>query len=199
MFGLPPQAARFFPDTPGGIYLDSPPAAPGSGYVFAFGNSDRDFDTLLEAAADIPRKVVILSQAWTPPERLPANVEFIGDRLPQPRLMELMAGAEAVVIPVKSHFVAAGQNAMLEVMCLAKPLVVTSGLSTLEHAEHGVDALFCPPRDARALAAAVGRLLDDPGAARAMGLEARKRALELPKRQVGIFIEELDRVLRARA
>lgn len=195
MLGIPPEAIRFFPDTPGSAFLESERTFAASDYVFAFGNSDRDFDSLVKAAPDIARPVVILSQTYRPRLPLPDNVTCIGRRLPQTELLELIGRAAVVVIPLKSHFVAAGQNAMLEVMCLSKPMVVTSNLTTMEHATNGRDALFHPPRDAQALAASVRALLDDPALALAMGREARRRALALPGRQVEIFLEELVRVL----
>jgi glycosyltransferase involved in cell wall biosynthesis len=40
----------------------------------------------------------------------------------------------------------------------------------------GVDGIVGPPDDPAAIAAAAGRLLADPAAAAAMGLEARRRA-----------------------
>ena len=196
MFHIPQEAIRFFPDTAGGIYLDAEMPCAVSDYVFAFGNSDRDFDTFLEAAPAIPRPMILLSQNYTPSAPLPANVTRIAQRLPIKELKELIGCAAVVVIPVKSHFVAAGQNAMLEVMCLARPLVVTTNLTTLEHATHEHDALFIPPRDPGALARAVNRLLEDPLLASRLGECARHTATALPEEQVQIFIEEIDRLFR---
>jgi glycosyltransferase involved in cell wall biosynthesis len=139
--------------------------------------------------------VVILSQSYAPSQPLPPNVTFMSHRVPLAKLQDLISRAAVVVIPIKSHFVAAGQNAMLEVMCLSRPLVVTSNLTTLEHATHGRDALFHSPRDPQDLARAVRNLLDDPEMAAAMSRQARKRAVALPEEQETIFLEELDRIL----
>jgi glycosyltransferase involved in cell wall biosynthesis len=200
MFHIPSDEILFFPDTPGGGYLTAAAPEPGarSDYVFAYGNSDRDFDALIAAAPDIASRIVILSQNYAPPAVLPPNVTFISRRIPLDELKDLIARAAVVVIPTKSHFVAAGQNAMLEVMCLKRPLVVTSNLTTLEHATHGVDALFYPPRDREALAAAVNRLLGDPALAKAMGENARRAAVTFPEKEARIFLDVLDRLLKRR-
>lgn len=200
LFHIPHDEIVFFPDTPGWAYMaaELPESAAQSDYIFAYGNSDRDFDTLMEAAPDIPRRVVILSQNYAPQKELPSNVTFISRRIPLDELRDLIARAAVVVIPIKSHFVAAGQNAMLEVMCLKRPLVVTSNLTTLEHATHGADALFYPPRDREALTAAVNRLLGDSTLAATLGENARRSAVTFPEKQAAFFLGVLDRLLKRR-
>lgn len=193
MFAIPPDRILFLPDTAGGKFM-TPRQYPEEAYVFAYGNSDRDFDTLLAAAPAISGPVTILSQKWRPSVPLPANVTVITRHLPQEELIERIAQARVVVIPIKSHHVAAGQNAMLEVMCLSRPLVVTSNMTTLEHAQDGREALFHPPGDAVALAKAVNRLIEDQPLARTLGQNARRAALAFPERQVEIFLEVLKRL-----
>lgn len=196
MFDLPASRVHFFPDTAGGAYMDAEPTpCGGSDTIFAYGNSDRDFDTLLEAAPRIPGRVVILSQNYTPSVPVPANVTCIGHRVPLDELMTMIAQAAVVVIPIKSRFVAAGQNAMLEVMSLSRPMVVTTGLATVDHAVDGREAVFCPAQDPAALADAVTGLLARPEEARRMGEAARKAALAFPERQVAIFATVLQQLL----
>ncbi len=193
MFTISERSIMFFPDCPGGSFLNPPPYTE-AGYVFAYGNSDRDFDTLMAAARDISSPVVILSQNWQPSGPLPANVRVISHRIPQEELIEYIAKAQVVVIPIKSYFVAAGQNAMLEVMSLARPLVVTSNMTTLEHARDSHDVLFHVPGDTKGLAQAVNRLLNDSQLAENLGENARKTALAFFERQVEIFQNVLGRL-----
>jgi glycosyltransferase involved in cell wall biosynthesis len=73
-------------------------------------------------------------------------------------------------------------NVLLEAAACARPMVATDVPGCREVVESGVTGLLVPARDAAALAAAIGQLLDDPGLARQMGLRAR----ELAEREFGI-------------
>jgi glycosyltransferase involved in cell wall biosynthesis len=66
-------------------------------------------------------------------------------------------------------------NAVLEAMAMETPLVATDVGGTRELAIPGLHGLIVPPRDARALEAAVVAALDDPAAARARARAARDR------------------------
>jgi glycosyltransferase involved in cell wall biosynthesis len=68
-------------------------------------------------------------------------------------------------------------NVILEAMASGLP-VVASGISGIPLAvEDGVTGLLVPERDPPALAQALGRLLDDPVAARRMGERGRAKAV----------------------
>ena len=64
---------------------------------------------------------------------------------------------------------------LLEFMDAGKPIVATHVGGVPEVIENRVHGVLVPPRDEAALAAAVGRLLRDPDAARDMGARARER------------------------
>ncbi len=175
MFGFPRDRIRFFPDEPTANFMrefDHPV----KNYVFAYGNSDRDFDTVLAAARGLPLDVVILSQAYAPTGDVPANVTIISERVPEEKLIELGASAKIVVLPLKSRDVAAGQNTMLEVMSLGRPLIATENLASLEYGREGETCLFCRPNDAEDLRGKIRRLLDNPEQADAMGRAGKTSA-----------------------
>jgi glycosyltransferase involved in cell wall biosynthesis len=67
-------------------------------------------------------------------------------------------------------------QAILQAMLCALPIVTTPVGAILEAVSDNSSALVVAPRDAGALASAVGRLLDDPGLAAALGATARRRA-----------------------
>ena len=67
-------------------------------------------------------------------------------------------------------------QAILQAMLCALPIVTTPVGAILEAVSDNSSALVVAPRDAGALASAVGRLLDDPGLAAALGAAARRRA-----------------------
>jgi glycosyltransferase involved in cell wall biosynthesis len=64
----------------------------------------------------------------------------------------------------------------LEAMACGVPVVGSAVGGLLDTVDHGATGLLVPPRDPAAVAAAVGRLLDDPARRAAMGAEAAARA-----------------------
>ena len=67
----------------------------------------------------------------------------------------------------------------IEVMACATPLVATTAGALPEVVgPDGVAALHVAPGDPEALAAAVGRLMDDPALARRLGAAGRARVVE---------------------
>ncbi len=193
--GLDKEATAFYPDEPPSQFLDRPDAPSGE-YVFAYGNSDRDFETLLAAAGRVGREIVLLSQSFAFPAPLPGNVRAIRHRVPEEELARLIQGAAVVAVPTGNRALAAGQNAMLEAMALGRPVVAAANVAVLEYSAPGEAALFYEPGDAAGLVLALRQLLDDPEAARAMGRRGRERARRILEEQPGRFLDLLGRLLR---
>ncbi len=86
--------------------------------------------------------------------------------------------------------------ALLEAMLASKPIVATNVSSIPEIVADGETGLLVPPDDAAALAAAVTRLLDDPGT---FGEEGRRRAhsqfsvARMTDRTLGVYETALRR------
>lgn len=68
---------------------------------------------------------------------------------------------------------------VIEAMMMGKPVVATDIRGCREEVVDGETGWLVPVRNAAALAAAIGRCLRDPDAARAMGARGRERALAL--------------------
>ena len=68
-------------------------------------------------------------------------------------------------------------NAVVEAQLAGRPVVATAVQGHCETVAHGSTGLLVPPSDPHALAAAVGRLLGDPGLARRLA-EAGRRSAE---------------------
>jgi len=68
---------------------------------------------------------------------------------------------------------------VLEAMALGRPVVGTATGGTVEQIEDGVTGFLVPPDDPQAMAAAVERLLENPGLAAQMGEAGRKRCSSL--------------------
>ena len=68
-------------------------------------------------------------------------------------------------------------NVVLEAMASGRPVVATAIAGLDEIVEAGRTGILVPPRDPRALAGAILKLLDDRGLAARMGTAGRKRVL----------------------
>ena len=186
--GLDPGATAFYPDEPPSQFLDRPETPPGS-YVFAYGNSDRDFASLLAVADRLGREVVILSQTYAFPEPLPGVVRPIRTRVSEDALIELIEGAAVVVVPTGNRALAAGQNVLLEAMALGRAVVAAANVAVCTYCGPGDGALFYEPGDRAGLLAHLQCLLDDPPLARDMGRRGREAARRMAKAQPGRFLE----------
>jgi glycosyltransferase involved in cell wall biosynthesis len=69
-------------------------------------------------------------------------------------------------------------NKVYQAAAVGRPLVTRDGPGLREVLEPGTHCLACPPGDVDALAAAVGRLLDDRALAERLGRAARTRVVE---------------------
>lgn len=144
---------------------------------------EKDHATLLEAcrrlAARFPRVRTVLlgdgplrdriaAEAAAPP--LAGLVHLVGVRADA---SELMAAADLLVLSSRVEGI---PGVLLEAAARTVPAVATDVGAVCEVLADGRTGLLVPPGDPTALAAAVGRLLDDPHERRAMGTAARERA-----------------------
>ena len=146
--------------------------------------AQKGFGTLLEAAArwqrrdPVPLLVIAGDGPLGPALRAQAaaagtEVRFLG---PRPDVPVLLAAADVVVVPSSWE----GQPLIVqEALRAGRPLVASraGGIADLTGAD---GALLVPPGDPEVLAAAVTRLVDDPGEAAALAAAARRRAAALP-------------------
>jgi len=103
------------------------------------------------------------------------HVEWISG-VPDQRIVELYSECSVACVP--SLYEGFSLPA-IEAMSSAAPLVVTTGGALPEVVGHdGVGALLVDPGNPDALAAALGRVLDDPAFAQELGNNARSRVLE---------------------
>ena len=191
MFNIERSRICFFPDSPA-LYLFQQTTTAEKNYIFAYGNSDRDFDTLVKAGRLFAKPIRILSQQYMPAQALPDNIELITRRVSFQELIALTAQARMVVLPLEAYEVAAGQNTMIETMALGRPLIVTANLATTYYARHGESALFFEPQDAAALARHMRYLWQQPESAADLGRQAKIKARACVDDATAIFYKVLE-------
>jgi glycosyltransferase involved in cell wall biosynthesis len=99
-------------------------------------------------------------------------VTFAG-RVPYARAPEMHNSLDIAVFPSVEDSESFGVS-VIEAQACARPVVVSRVGGLPEVIIEGETGLIVPPRDARALASAIGLLLDDPARAAAMGLAGRR-------------------------
>jgi glycosyltransferase involved in cell wall biosynthesis len=100
---------------------------------------------------------------------LSEQIEFRGDINDVPTLLR---DADIYVQP---SFQEGMPNSVLEAMAAGLPIVATHVSGNVDLVTDGDNGLLVPPGDAAALAAAIGRLLEDPALAQRMGQRSRLR------------------------
>jgi glycosyltransferase involved in cell wall biosynthesis len=169
---------------------------PKGDYLFAYGNSDRDYETLIGAVKNLSVPVIILSRTFFPKVPLPKHIKHIHQPIPEKDLIRYLAGARAVVLPITHPTVAAGQFAMLETMAVGRPLIVSANVATLEYACHGETALFFNSRDVSALQRLIIFVLQHPKKAEEIGQRAKAAVAHLPDQQVEVFCKLLQNIIK---
>jgi glycosyltransferase involved in cell wall biosynthesis len=147
---------------------------------------EKDHTTVLRAihrlARHVPRVKLLLIGDGPERDRLrrlavaldiEERVVFAGSRADAP---ELLGCADVVVLA--SRTIECFPYAILEAMAMRRPAVCTAVGGLPEMIEDGVTGYLVPPRDPRALAEALGRVLSTEDRGRKMGEAARRRLEE---------------------
>jgi hypothetical protein len=121
--------------------LAAPAPEPGD-YIFAGGNSHRDYEPLVEAARQMPDlKFLIATSRLRSGPGLPSNVT-VRD-VPHAEFVQLMRAARAVVVPMRPMRTrAAGQQTYLNAMLLRKPTVIKDSFAVHDHVRDKENALI---------------------------------------------------------
>jgi glycosyltransferase involved in cell wall biosynthesis len=138
----------------------------------------RDFELLLAIAARRPElsfRIVATADRVRALGRPPANVAVEAD-VPLEVVRERLARARVVALPVRENSYSGATTTLLQGMAMAKPVVVsrTDAVATGYGLEDGVNCRLVAPGDADVFESALGELLANPSAARALGARARE-------------------------
>jgi len=179
-FALQPADERFW----------RPQGTPVEDMICSVGSESRDYATLVAAVRglDVQTEVAVgaivlntgdvradLSSAVRPLATgdLPSQLR-VRQQLDNQELRTLYARSRFVVVPLEDVEFDAGVTVIAEAMAMGKAVIVTRARGQRDLVREGETGLHVPPRDPRALRAAIEYLLGDPAAAERMGRAARE-------------------------
>jgi glycosyltransferase involved in cell wall biosynthesis len=164
----------------------------GGDYVLCLGRSMRDFDTFLDAMAQLPYPAAITSpdaalfaqhgaRFTRDLAALPANVRVLEDDGSDESLMRIVRNAKMVVLPIlKTSMVASGISTALNTMILGKCVIGSEGPGMSDVFDGG-EVLVAPPEDAGALAEVIRRAWEDD----ALRLQTAAKGFQYARRAGG--------------
>jgi glycosyltransferase involved in cell wall biosynthesis len=173
-FGWPERKVVFVPFHSDQEFLDRR-AEPEEDYIIAAGRSYRDYATLATAVSGTGiRTLIVCGRGGTGVTTLPQEIEQVVE-IPLAQLINLMAKARVVVLPLEDRRISTGQTVLLQAMALGRPVIATRTAGTEDYIEANVSGILVPPRDAAALRAAIELLWNDAGSRSAIGRAARRQ------------------------
>ena len=164
-FGIPAQRFVFIPYHTTLRHFTHPSgcALPAEKYVFAGGDTHRDYPTLCKAVAGLNVRVVIAARDRSAFQdiQVPPNVEII--TTDPGGFLHLMLHAYINVVPLQEGTLrSAGQQTFLNAMALGTAVIVTDVEGGSDYVDNWVNGVLVEAGNAPALRAALVRLLNDP-------------------------------------
>jgi glycosyltransferase involved in cell wall biosynthesis len=169
--------------------------------VCSAGQLLRDYDCLIDACREQPVRVRIaagspwISKELRPRKSLPANVQW--GRYGRFELRELYARSACAVVPLFENDYQTGISTILEMMAMKKCVIATRTRGQTDTIVDGVNGLYVPPGDRRALRDAIRWVLEHPAEAAKMG-EAARRFIEKDA-SLDLFVARIADSVRASA
>lgn len=145
--------------------------------------SYKGYDVLIRATRDVDGQATIIGEGPLLPEMqqlatelgVADRVHFAG-RLPRGEIKQLFHAAQVFAFPSVTEAEAFG-IVQVEAMAAGLPIVNTDLATTVPLvARHDLEALTVAPGDAKALAVALNRILDEPALAQRLGAAGQARA-----------------------
>ncbi len=193
MFQFPEERISFFPDGPRAELVSYSQPSPEE-FIVSYGNSDRDFEVLTAIADQLALPLFIISQKLSKEQPCGENVTVINDFLPYDELFSYISRARCVIVPLQFYNVAAGQNSMLEVMMLTRPLIISQNIAIKDYGRDGETMLLFEPGNKKELFEKISWVLSHRDEAEQMAARGREYAVALLDGAVGCFFDLLERV-----
>lgn len=133
-----------------------------SKYLASLGSSGRDFDSLFEVARNSHLPVVLVTHPHCLEGReIPENV-WVRTSLDQGDYLNVLEGAEALVLPLANDKTACGQMTVVQARRLGVPVLTTRCVGTVDYVHDGVDGRLLEVGDTKAWVEVVRKVNSDP-------------------------------------
>jgi glycosyltransferase involved in cell wall biosynthesis len=155
------------------------------GYLFAGGNYDRDYRTLVEAVRPLgvpvwiatTRRNELLNGVNVPPHIRVEGTTHAGFR-------QALAGAKLVVVPMQGGLLhSGGQQTLLNAMVMGKPTIAVGRAWAEDFLTHGDNGLIVDYEDVQGLRDAIRWVLEHPGEAQRLAERGRALAQQFTTRR----------------
>lgn len=156
----------------GGLGRPAPERLQDKGYIFCGGRTNRDFDTVLEAAATLKARTILVVGEDTRFGRDVPECVTVLRNISDGKFQSLIEQARIVVISLKRPDISSGQVVLMQALRCGKPTVISATAGIEDYVADGVDVLLFRPGSAQDLSARLRSLLGDAGLRRAMGTAA---------------------------
>jgi Glycosyl transferases group 1 len=155
------------------------PMAGGGPYISAIGGEARDYASLAQAMRARPdlRAAVVARSYSLEGIDLPPNVTAFTD-LPAPKTWALLAGSDAMVLPLRDGQTACGHITVVAAKLLGIPVIATDSVGIAEYVADGRVAALVPPGEPEAIVAAMAHVVGEPTARRAAAAAAERASAE---------------------
>lgn len=148
-------------------------------YIFSGGNTNRDYNTLIEAARKLPYKFVVVTREakqLAGQIAIPENVT-LKDSMRGDDFNKLIAEASVVVVPLKGGQIETGGRLVYQnAMALGKPVIVGDDSGACDYIRDGFDGYVVKSGDVEALRSSIDLLMKNRELAKTIGKNAEERA-----------------------
>jgi len=150
-------------------------------YIFAGGDTGRDYKTLIEAIRGLPYKLIIaaLQRNHFSNIDIPENVSIVTVNTDE--FMQLIAGSRAMALPLYGGVLqAGGQQTFLNAMAMGKTVIIADSNSAEEYIENGVDGIIVEPKNISEMRDSIIRVMENKEKCVQMGEKAMRKAKQFP-------------------
>jgi hypothetical protein len=161
-------------------------------YIFAGGNSARDYKTFIEAVRDLDVPVFIATTARGVAEMTSQCPHITVRGVSEQEFRTLLAGCRIFIEAHDKDFPrTSGHQTMLNAMACGKPVVIADQVSAEWYVRDGIDGLVVPIADPDAMKRAISSLLNNESLASRLAQNAvdrfREGQFEIPRTLASIY------------